>query len=216
MDCGCFPAHQTMHTKDDRCGQGRPSGSRQRRLAFPKQRHRIVQCDSPWPCHTSCLAVGAANPSRTTRSPDCLQRPLLRRSRFQRRLTPGVLAPRTLGVSCRVNVPGGYGLATHPDRGWRPWRSRGLPRRTRGATRRQRILSAVGVTAPPAGLGQLRNTRVADAAGVHAHRRPHQRRRIGEEAKVRRRPQAAAGRKRDVEARGRPPRLRRVERVGDW
>jgi len=33
---------------------------------------------------------------------DCLQRPLLRRSRFRQRLKPTVIAPSKLGVSCRV------------------------------------------------------------------------------------------------------------------
>ena len=47
-------------------------------------------------------------------------------------------------------------------------------RRTRGAKRRQRILSAAGVTAPPEGLVQLRKG-CADAEGLHApdsHTRP--------------------------------------------
>lgn len=83
----------------------------------------------------------------------------------------------------------------------------GRPRRTSWAKRRPRLRSAVGVTAPPAGLGQLRDTRVADAAGVHAYRRPPKRLRMGEEVTGRRSPQAAACRQSDVEARGRPPRL---------
>jgi hypothetical protein len=58
--------------------------------------------------------------------------------------------------------------------------------RTRWAERRQRILWAVGVTAPPEGLVQLRNKRVADAEGFNAHRRRHKSICGGEEAKVRR------------------------------
>jgi hypothetical protein len=72
------------------------------------------------------------------------------------------------------------------------------------------------VTAHPEGLVQLRNTLVAEAAGVTAHRRRHKRIRVGEDAKVRRSPQAAACRKRDAEARGRPHRLLGGGRVGVW
>ena len=72
------------------------------------------------------------------------------------------------------------------------------------------------MTAPPEVLVQLRHTLVADGEGVNAHRRRHQRIRVGEEAKVRRSPQAAAGRMRDVAELGRPPRLRRVASVGGW
>ena len=80
-------------------------------------------------------------------------------------------------------------------------------RRTRWAKRRQSILEAVGVTAHPEVLGQLRNKLVADAEGVNAHRRPHKSIRVGEDAKVRRSPQAAACRERDVEELGRPHQL---------
>ena len=72
------------------------------------------------------------------------------------------------------------------------------------------------MTAHPEGLGQLRETRVADAAGGNAHRRRPKRIRFGEEVKVRRSPQAAACRKRDGKARGRPHRLLGVGSVGGW
>jgi hypothetical protein len=39
-------------------------------------------------------------------------------------LSVGVVVPRKLGVSCRVSVPVGEGLATHPYRVLRLWRSR--------------------------------------------------------------------------------------------
>ena len=39
---------------------------------------------------------------------------LVPRSGFRQRLKPGVIAPRKLGVSCRVQVPVGEGRATHP------------------------------------------------------------------------------------------------------
>jgi hypothetical protein len=86
--------------------------------------------------------------------------------------------------------------------------SGGRPRRTRWAKRRQSLLPAVGVTAHPEVLVQLRNKRVADAEGFNAHRRPYKSIRVGAEAKVRRSPQAAACRKRDAEELGRPQRLR--------
>ena len=72
------------------------------------------------------------------------------------------------------------------------------------------------MTAHPEVLVQLRDTRVADAEGFNAHRRLHESIRVGEDAKVRRSPQAAACRKRDVEELGRPQRLLRMESVGDW
>jgi len=65
-------------------------------------------------------------------------------------------------------------------------------------------------------LVQLRNRLVADAEGFNAHRRLHKSIRLGEDAKVRRSPQAVACRKRDVEELGRPQKLLRVESVGGW
>jgi hypothetical protein len=82
--------------------------------------------------------------------------------------------------------------------------------------RRQSILQAVGVTAHPEVLGQLRDMLVADAEGINAHRRRHKSIRIGEDAKVRRSPQAAACRKRDAEELGRPHRLLRGGSVAGW
>jgi hypothetical protein len=58
-------------------------------------------------------------------------------------------------------------------------------------------------------LVQLRKKLVADAEGFNAHRRLHKSIRVGEDVKVRRSPQAAAGRKRDAEELGRPQRLLR-------
>ena len=52
--------------------------------------------------------------------------------------------------------------------------------------------------------------------GLNAHRRLHKSIRVGEDVKVRRSPQAAACRKRDVEELGRPHRLLRVGSVGGW
>jgi hypothetical protein len=80
-----------------------------------------------------------------------------------------------LGVSCRVKVPVGRrsreasskGLATHPYRALGPWRSGGRLR-TRWAKRRQRILQAVGESALPEVLVQLRNKFVAGAEGFNA------------------------------------------------
>jgi hypothetical protein len=94
--------------------------------------------------------------------------------------------------------------------------SGGRPRRTSWAKRSQSILQAVGVTAHPEVLVQLRETRVADAEGLNAHRRLPKSIRVGEDAKARRSPQAAAGRKRDVKARGRPHRLLRGGSVAGW
>jgi hypothetical protein len=65
-------------------------------------------------------------------------------------------------------------------------------------------------------LVQLRHTLVADAEGVNAPRRLHESIRVGEDVKVRRSPQAAAGRKRDVEALGRPHRLLGGGSVAGW
>ena len=64
------------------------------------------------------------------------------------------------------------------------------------------------MTAPPAGRVPRRETRVADAAGVHAPRRPHTSLCLGAAVQVRRSPPAAAGRPRDGDARGRPARRR--------
>jgi hypothetical protein len=72
------------------------------------------------------------------------------------------------------------------------------------------------VAAQPEVLGQLRDKLVADAEGLNAHRRLHQRIRCGEDAKVRRSPQAAAGRKREAEELGRPHRLLRGGSVAGW
>ncbi len=72
------------------------------------------------------------------------------------------------------------------------------------------------MTAHPEVLVQLRDKLAADAEGFNAHRRPHQSIRCGEDVKVRRSPQAAACRKRDVKELGRPHRLLRVESVGGW
>ncbi len=63
-------------------------------------------------------------------------------------------------------------------------------------------------------LVQLRNEFVADAEGFNVHRRQHMIIRVGEDVKVRRRPQAVACRKRYVEELGRPHRLLRVGSVG--
>jgi hypothetical protein len=65
-------------------------------------------------------------------------------------------------------------------------------------------------------LVQLRDTLAADAEGLNTHRKPHKSIRVGEAAKVRRSPQAAAGRKRDVEELGRPSRLLRGGSVEGW
>src|SRR4029453_3058419 len=59
-------------------------------------------------------------PAEPRHAGDALQRPL--RSRFRARLMPGVIAPRKLGVSCRVKVPAREGLAHHLYRVWHLWR----------------------------------------------------------------------------------------------
>ncbi len=56
----------------------------------------------------------------------------------------------------------------------------------------------------PEVLVQLRDKLVADAEGFNVHRRQHKSTRIGEDAKVRRSPQAAACRKRHVRELGKP------------
>jgi len=84
---------------------------------------------------------------------DALQRPLVPRSRFRQWLSCCVLAPRK---AWRL-VPGarpGRVRARHPPVSRLASRAEswGRTRRTRGAKRRQRLLSAVGVPAPPAVL----------------------------------------------------------------
>ena len=126
------------------------------------------------------------------------------RSRFQPRLTRGVLAPRKAwrllqGASpCR-------GRGSHPPvarrasmagSGLQAWR-------TRGAKRRQRIREAAGGAAFPAVLVQLRPGSCGRRGFSRARRHPAPIRQ-GEEGQVRRSPQAVAGRKSGVEARGRP------------
>ena len=91
----------------------------------------------------------------------------------------------------------------------------GHSRGTRGAKRRQRILSAAGGTAPPEVLVPLRTALVADAEGLNAHRRQHKTIRAGEDGTVRRSPQAVAGRKRGAQARGKPQRLLGVKPTED-
>ena len=124
-------------------------------------------------------------------------------------LSCGVVAPRQAGRLWPGERPGRV-RASHPPVARRASmaESWGRTRRTRGATRRPRLLEAVGVTAPPAGRVPRRETRVADAAGVHAQRRPHTSLCLGAAVQVRRSPPAAAGRPRDGDARGRPPRRR--------
>jgi hypothetical protein len=57
----------------------------------------------------SCRVSGLLEPRLAA---DDLQRPL--RSRFRPQLSASVIAPRKLGVSCRVKVPVGSGLAPPP------------------------------------------------------------------------------------------------------
>jgi hypothetical protein len=66
------------------------------------------------------------------------------------------------------------------------------------------------VTAPPAGLVQLREKLVVDAEGFSGRRRRHECLRMGEEVQGRWSLQAVAGQQRDVEALGRPQRIRHV------
>src|SRR6266705_2030500 len=94
--------------------------------------------------------------------------------------------------------------------------SQGSVRRTRGATRRQSSLEAVGGTAPPAVLGQLRHGH-GGRRGFSRARRQQERNRCGQVVQVRRSPQAVAGRKRDgEEARGKPQTLLDGENLGRW
>jgi hypothetical protein len=62
-----------------------------------------------------------------------------------------------------------------------------------------------GEPRPRKGWSSFAKALVADAEGFHAHRRQDKTIRVGEDGKVRRRPQAMAGRQRDVKERGRPP-----------
>jgi hypothetical protein len=71
------------------------------------------------------------------------------------------------------------------------------------------------VTAHPAVLGQLRHGH-GGRRGFERSRRHHARNRLGQVVQVRRRPQAVACRKRDVEARGKPQTLLYVENRGRW
>jgi len=59
------------------------------------------------PTHATTFCVSTA--AEQSAAADCLQRPLLRRSRFRQQLSASVIAPRKLGVSCRVKVPVGEG-----------------------------------------------------------------------------------------------------------
>src|SRR5207245_1569223 len=93
--------------------------------------------------------------------------------------------------------------------------SQGSLRRTRWAKRRQSILEAVGVTAHPEVLGQLRHGN-GGRRGFERSRRPHARNRCGQVVQVRRSPQAVAGRKRDGEERGKPQTLLDGENLGRW
>ena len=93
--------------------------------------------------------------------------------------------------------------------------SRSRPWRTRWTKRRQRLLEAAGGAASPDVLGQLRHGECG-RRGFERARRPHALIRIGEAGRVRRSPQAVAGRKRGVEARGRPQTFLPVANDGVW
>jgi hypothetical protein len=129
-----------------------PSGVRslQTRMA----RHAADQLQGAWPCGGSinlCAPVAAQHGLAA----DCLQPPL--RCGFRQLLKASVIAPRKAwrllqGASpCRVRAshPPVASLASLAEPGV-------SVRRTRWAKRRQRILEAAGVTAPPEGLVQLR------------------------------------------------------------
>jgi len=89
----------------------------------------------------------------------------------------------------------------------RPWRSHGCDH---GAQDGRSVDSVSwrppGEPCPLKCWDSFATARVADAEGVHAHRRPYTTLRIGKERKVRRSPQAVACRKRAVQERGRPRR----------
>ncbi len=72
------------------------------------------------------------------------------------------------------------------------------------------------MTAPPAVLGQLRQGH-GGRRGFSRSRRQPERHRCGQVVPVRRRPQAVAGRQRDVaEDRGKPQTLLSVANLGRW
>jgi hypothetical protein len=145
---------------------------------------------------------------------DCLQPTL--RCGFRQRLRPGVIAPRKLGVSCRVKVPVGSGRATHPYRVLRSWRSQGLdPGEQEGRSVDRASCRPQGEPRPLKCWDSF-DMAIADAEGFHAHRRQYKTIREGEDGKVRRSPQAVAGRKRGVEARGRPQTLLPMSSNGVW
>ena len=129
---------------------------------------------------------------------------------------PSAIAPRKAwrllqGESpCRVR-------ASHPPVSSRASmaESRLYTRRTRGAKRRQSLLEAAGVTAPPAVLGQLRHGHCG-RRGFSRSRRQHARHRCGQVVPVRRRPQAVACRTREVEELGKPQTLLWRENLGRW
>jgi len=148
--------------------------------------------------------------------PDCLQRPLLRRSRFRQQLRPGVIAPRKAWRLWQGESPWRV-RASHPPvaRLASLAESQLSTRRTRGAPRRQRLLEAAGVTAPPAGLGQLRHGH-GGRRGCERSRRPQERHRCGQVEQGRRRPQAVACRTRAVAERGKPQTLLSVANLGSW
>jgi len=78
-----------------------------------------------------------------------------------------------LGASCGVQVPVGKGLATHPYRVLRLWRSGRRFLRTKQAKRTQRIMQAVGESALPEVLVSLRNELVPVAEGCNVRRRQY-------------------------------------------
>ena len=108
-------------------------------------------------CQVCALSLKAGLYTYKGLAADCLQPTLQRRSGFRQQLRPSVIAPREAWRllqgqrPCRVRAshPAGSSLASLAESG-------AETRRTRGTPRRQRLLAAGGVTAPPAGLGQLR------------------------------------------------------------
>jgi hypothetical protein len=112
-----------------------------------------------------------------------------------------------LGVACKVQVLVGEGRATHPERVLRPWRSRGRTHDEPDGRSVDRVSwRPQGEPCPLKGWDSCARALVADAEGLHAHRRPYKPSRLGQERQVRRSPQAGAGRQRDVQALGRPRR----------